>query len=107
MPKCEWCGEKFDQEIAEDYFEQDFGLLGLSYNCFKPKLCFNCACEAIEEGADGVYFDDCEECGTLFDLAEEESSFQSHFSDCNGTTLIDCWNTTKMILCADCAMNYV
>ncbi len=103
MAKCEWCGEAFDRDEAEDFFETKTRLL--SYANVKKCLCGNCAVQAIEDQADGVYFETCERCGKTFDLIKDESEFSSHFPWYNGTELRDHWD--NQILCAECAIDAV
>ena len=105
MCECVWCGKKFDHDDVEDRFSDEYP--DLSYSSFRPMLCRDCAIQAIEDGADGVYFEECEECGATFDLAEETTRFASNFSWFSGTGLRDYWDTANKILCADCAMKYV
>ena len=100
MEKCEWCGESFDRDEADEYFSSETWLL--SYSNVRKCLCGKCAVEAIEDKADGVYFETCEKCGHTFDLIEDESTFDNHFSWANGTSLRDYWK--DQILCADCAI---
>ena len=107
MAKCEWCGRNFDREDAADEFDQEYIGWILSYSCFKPTLCYECACQAIEDEVDGVYFETCEECGTTFDFITEKSDFERRFPSYNGTTLTDYWDESHKYLCADCAMEYV
>lgn len=107
MAKCSWCGNRFNRETVEENFNTEYSIYPFQYSCFRTILCYDCAVEAIEEGADGVYFDTCEECGTTFDYGEAVSDFESHFPWYNGTSLTDYWKTANKILCADCAMNYV
>ena len=100
MARCEWCGEKFDPTEAEEQFEDETYML--TYSNLRVTLCGKCAVEAINDKADGVYFETCEKCGKTFDLIEEQSEYDSRFSDCNGTDLSDHWDNG--ILCADCAI---
>ena len=105
MAKCEWCGKRFNRVEANDEFAGEYDYL--SYSSFRPTLCFDCAVQAIEEGADGVYFDTCEKCGSTFDYASEKSRFENGFTWYSATSLKDCWDKADLILCADCAMEYV
>lgn len=101
MNQCEWCSTTFDPEEADEYFTIETWLL--SYNNVRKCLCGKCAVEAIESKVDGVYFETCEHCGRTFDLIEDESTFDNHFSWANGTSLRDYWE--DQILCADCAID--
>ena len=103
MSKCEWCGEFFDPEDAEEYFTTETWLL--SYSNVKKCLCGKCSVEAIENQVDGVYFETCERCGKTFDLIEDESAFNNHFSWFNGTSLRDHWD--NQILCVECALDTI
>lgn len=103
MAKCKWCGKRFDPDDAEDIFVRSVS--GLAYSNFKVALCGDCAVQAIEDKADGIYFETCEECGKTFDLFEEESEFNDHFPWYNGTELRDHWD--PKILCAECAINTI
>ena len=100
MPICEWCGNDFDLVEAENEFES--GTYLLSYDNLDKCLCGSCAIEAIEEMADGVYFETCQRCSTRFDLIEEESRFSSMLALSAGTSLRDYWKGD--VLCADCAI---
>ncbi len=103
MKKCEWCGNEFDVEEAEDIFEDETFML--SYQSVKKCLCGNCAVEAIKDAVDGVYFETCEKCGKEFDLFEDEMEFANQFDWFNGMVLRDYWK--EQILCADCALEEV
>ena len=103
MKKCEWCGNEFDLEEAEDIFDAE--IFTLSYDNFKKCLCGNCAVQAIEDKVDRVYFETCEKCGKKFDLFENETEFAEQFDWSNGIELRDCWG--KMILCAECALEEI
>lgn len=107
MAKCKWCGKRFDREEAEEEFNLEYVGTVLNYTCFRPVLCFECACEAIEEEVDGVYFETCQECGAEFDYIDEKSKFENRFPSYSGTTLTDYWDVANKYLCADCAMKYV
>lgn len=97
MPKCEWCGVKYDIDEEEDVFMSE--IWSLSYTESLQKcLCGKCAIEAHENMADGVFFETCEECGSRFDVMEDEGIFQSRY---DGVDLRDFWR--NKILCADCA----
>ena len=100
MVKCEWCGETFDKQDAE--YEFDSTIIGLSYEKVRTCLCGKCSIEAIEHEVDGVYYENCEECGKEFDLMEESGKFDSNFGWSSGTTLRDFWRDG--IVCCDCAM---
>lgn len=97
MAKCEWCGKTFDVDEARDDFECE---TGLSYDNLALCLCGDCAIDAIDDEADGVYFETCEECGNRFDLFEEQSKFENGPNDYG--SLRDYWD--EKILCADCAI---
>lgn len=101
MKICEWCGKSFDPEEANEYFSLDAGIF--SYDKIRKCLCGECAVKAIEDKIEGVYYETCEQCGRTFDVVEEESDFDSHFSWANGTNLYDYWH--NQILCAECALN--
>ena len=103
MNKCEWCDILFDPIEADEYFDSE--TFSLSYNNIQKCLCGECAVKVIEDKVDGIYFETCEKCGKTFDLIEDESTFDSNFSWCNGTSLRDYWD--KQILCAECALNTI
>ena len=102
MFTCEWCGESFDRNEAEDYFEIE---TALPYSNIKKCLCGKCAVEAITEEIDGVYFETCEKCGKTFDLIVDIGTFRNHFPWYNGTGLRDHWE--PQILCAECAIDEI
>ena len=105
MRACKWCGKEFDPELDGEAFDIEMLPVTLSYAQFKIPLCLDCAIEAIEEGAEGVYYETCERCGKTFDLSEEKMTYASHFTWYNGTSLTDEWEEHNMILCAECAIN--
>lgn len=100
MQKCEWCGEAFEQDEAEDYFNTEMGIL--VYRNVRKCLCGKCAVEAINDEVDGVYYETCEKCGRTFDLIVDKQTYSNHFSWFNGTNLYD--ERDNQILCADCAI---
>lgn len=100
MAKCKWCGKSFDIDWARDEFESETG--NKLYDNLKIRLCAECAVEAINDGADGVYQDECAFCGKTFDYGEECSNFLSMCNDSN-LSLEDCWYRFD-ICCADCAI---
>ena len=102
MPKCEWCGKSFDLSEAEEEFVMEMGTL--NYRNIQKCLCGACAIEAIEQEADGVYYETCEKCGKDFDLFIDMGVYSNHFSWDNGTNLYDQWRSSNQILCADCAI---
>lgn len=99
MAICEWCGKEFDEADVESIFEMEF--LNLSYSNVRKCLCAHCLMEAMNDEADGIYYETCEKCGKEFDYYEECSRFDSYFGYGNGTSLTDYWDD---ILCADCAI---
>lgn len=103
MPKCEYCGQRYDKDEAYNDFSME--TYSLSYSNIRKSLCADCAIQAIEDGVEGVYFETCEECGKKFDLIKEESKFESNFSWANGTSLRDYWE--DKIRCCDCALKKV
>lgn len=103
MEICEWCGEKFDKQVAEEDFEIEMGVF--SYANIRKCLCGSCAIESMKDEVDGIYFERCEECGVEFDYIEASSEFDGNFSWANGTRLTDYWN--RKILCCDCALKEV
>lgn len=102
MPKCEWCGKRFDAEEAEDIFEEEYGGI-LSYHNFIKPLCGDCAVEIIRDEVEGFYYETCEECGKRFDYIEECGKYYNYSN--GDTDLTDCWD--DQILCAECAINYM
>ena len=100
MPKCEWCGKRYDREEADSIFSME--TYCLSYSNVRKNLCGECAVQAIQDEVDGVYFETCERCGKEFDLIEESSEFDSNFSEANGTSLRDYWEDG--VLCGECAL---
>ncbi|MBO4838488.1 MAG: hypothetical protein J5493_03850 [Lachnospiraceae bacterium] len=88
--KCEWCGQRFVTEEAENEFEIECP--GLLYNNFEVKLCGKCAIEAVEYHTEGVYYETCEECGCLFDVFEPNPSEMD---------VRDYWS--ESIICWECA----
>jgi len=101
MPRCDWCGEKFDKEYADDFFSSE--TFTFSYSSFRKCLCGSCAVKAIEDEVDGVYFETCEECGKEFDPFDDNSEFRRHF---NWYDTMDLWEFWKdKILCGDCAVD--
>lgn len=103
MPKCEWCGQRYNKEEAESIFSME--TFRLSYSNIRRNLCGECAVQAIEDEVDGVYFETCEECRKEFDLIEESNEFDNNFSWANGTSLRDYWD--DKIICCDCALKKV
>ena len=102
MAKCEWCGIRFDRRDAEEEFLEEYG--DLSYRNFKVCLCGECAIKAISEQADGVYFEECEECGEEFDYVLGAARFNNYYPD---LTLTMQWDDYDKILCCDCAIEKV
>lgn len=104
MKTCERCGKEFDEDdyLNESDFNDEVGSL-LSYRNVRPCLCGSCAAQAIVDEEEGIYFETCEECGCEFDYIEEKSKL--YFSDgWNEGNLLDFWNESNRITCADCAM---
>ena len=99
MKICEWCGEEFDLQDTEEQF---IIATGYPYENVKKCLCASCAIEAIDDEVDGVYFEECRECGKKFDLMEERSNFDSSFGYDNDLSLQDYWDGEP--LCCDCTM---
>lgn len=99
MAKCKWCGESFDREDALYEFE---GETLLNYANLALRLCGSCAIQAIEDEVDGVYFETCADCGTQFDLIEEQSKFDSDPNDFG--YLRDYWDDGDRPRCAECAL---
>ena len=100
MAKCEWCGNNFNRQEAE--YEFDSETFGLSYGNIRKCLCGTCSVDVIKDEVDGIYFESCEDCGTEFDLIEEQGKFSSNFSWESGAGLRDYWK--DKILCCDCAI---
>lgn len=100
MATCEWCGNEFDIQEAEDEFISE--TFRLSYANIRKCLCGECSVDVINDEVDGVYFEVCEECGREFDLIEAQTEFNNNFSWANGTELRDYWD--DKILCSDCAL---
>lgn len=97
--RCSRCGELIDKETEADYFDSE---TLLNYDNIRGHLCADCAIEALEAKESGVYFETCEKCGKVFDLADAESEYDSHFSVFSGVSLRDNWE--EYILCSDCAL---
>lgn len=100
MPKCDWCGTKFNKSEATEIFESEYAFY--AYNNFHKCLCGPCAIQAIAEEVSGVYYETCEECGKTFDYIEDSAEFENQV---DGTVLIDYWN--PHILCCECAMKEI
>jgi len=97
MAICEKCGVEFDESEASYQFESDVeASFPVSYECFSRCLCGECA---IEEYANGYYYETCEECGKRFFPEEESFSFESQVSH----KVMDADMYEHGILCADCA----
>ena len=103
MAKCKWCGQKFKRSEAEDEFDGDYRLL--SYSCFRIRLCYDCACSAIDDEIEGVYFEECEECGNTFDYVVDNAEFEDRVPEYCSISMWDCWDEADKILCFDCAMD--
>lgn len=95
--KCEYCGEKFDEDDARDEFESE---TLKCYDYLTKCLCAECAIEAINDMVDGVYLEVCESCGTRFDPFADELEFQRITGDDSAT--IDMFDK---YLCLDCSLN--
>lgn len=102
MARCEWCGKEFDIDEAREIFDDECGRIW-SYDNFGKCLCGECAVEAIQDEADGVYFETCECCGKNFDYGEECRIFYDNANASFG--LADCWS--NRILCASCAIDEI
>ena len=101
MAVCEYCGKEFDVEFERDMFEIDTRCL--SYDNLKKCLCSSCAQNAIfEDNIDGIYFEECEKCGTVFDLVEDMYQLSEY---CEGY-LTDTWQEAGQILCFHCASEF-
>ena len=100
MAICEWCGETFDPEEAEEYFNDYMGLL--SYEHITKCLCGKCAVEAIEGEVPDVYYVTCEKCGKTFDYCEDYGEFAWTVSPERESRLFDYWY--DQILCCECAL---
>ncbi len=100
MAKCEWCGKKFDPEVAEDEFE--FETYFYRYENIRPCLCGECAIKAIENKDSEVYYETCDSCGKEFDVFEDELRFNNHFPNDCMDDYRDIWD--KLTYCADCAI---
>lgn len=98
MKTCEWCGESFDYQEAEDQFEAEY--CTKSYANFRKCLCGKCAIEAFEDMVDGVYYEICEKCGKTFDYMEDDGEFYNHLDWADGVRL----DSFSDILCCDCAL---
>ena len=94
---CEDCGKRIDDFDEEDYiFSNEHGLL--NYGNFKKCLCGECACKAIDNEEEGVYFEVCDKCGKEFDYVKDSFDFSL---ETDGSSLIDQWDGDP--LCAECA----
>ena len=72
------------------------------YDNLRIRLCADCAIQAIEDEADGVYYDECVFCGKTFDYGEECSNLTTMLGNTD-ISLEDCWGMFD-ICCADCAV---
>lgn len=99
MAKCKRCGEFFDVDDAKIEFE---GETLLTYDNLVLRLCAGCAIDAINDREDEIYFETCDNCGTRFDLFEEESRFENNPNDYG--ELRDYWSDGDRPLCAECAI---
>ncbi len=108
MPKCEWCHNIYDSVCEEDCFDSMIGLGSLlQYSSIRKKLCGKCAVQAANDKVDGVFYESCEDCGRVFDWADEDARFCAHFPVENGIDLEGSWRIAGKILCADCAMFFM
>ena len=86
---CDRCGREFDPE----YWELGFYQLENFNEC----LCEDCAEKAVDDMEDGLYFEECEECGKRFDYIEADGEFERR----KGVSL----RSLERRLCLDCAIN--
>ncbi len=100
MAKCKWCGKSFDVDWARDEFETE--TVTKMYDNLKIRLCADCAVQAINDGVEGVYEEECAFCGKTFDYGEECYKLMTMWND-DGISLDDCWDRFD-ICCADCAI---
>ena len=105
MAICSMCGSEFDPEFAEDEFVLNHG--DRCYENFNGPHCYDCAHEVIEEGIEGHYHEFCEECGTKFDLFEDNLKFMFAASKYDNADLLTVESYSNRILCADCAIDYM
>ena len=87
---CNRCGREFDPE--------DWNIGFYQRENFNECLCEDCAEKAVDDAEDGLYFEECEECGKRFDYIEADVDFQLM----KGVSL----SHVDRILCLDCAMDY-
>ena len=94
---CEYCGKEFDIEEARDDFEME---TSKNYNQLTKCLCAECAIEAINDMADGVYYEVCENCGSKFNPFLDEVELQQATGD-DGATI----DMFEKYLCLDCSLD--
>lgn len=97
MNTCERCGIEFDEQEAENEFNDGVeATLEVHYRQFRRCLCGACA---IAEYENGNYFETCEYCGKEFNPEEEKSAFDRQVA--YKVTVANLYQ--HGILCADCA----
>lgn len=100
--KCEICGKIFNKDDEREEFEIE---MPLNYDYFKKNLCAKCAIEVIENKVSGIYFEICENCGKEYDFIEDNSKFESRYTDEYGNYATISDLTNDKLLCLDCAID--
>lgn len=94
---CDYCGEEFEVQDARD----DFLMETLKdYDNLTKCLCAECAIKAINDMDEGIYYEECENCGTRYDPFVDEHELQRQTGD--GGVEIDMFGKC---LCLDCALD--
>lgn len=100
--KCEICGKIFNKDDEREEFEIE---MPLNYDYFKKNLCAKCAIEVIENKVSAIYFEICENCGKEYDFIEDNSKFESRYTDEYGNYATISDLTNDKLLCLDCAID--
>lgn len=99
--RCERCSKIFEQAEEKDVFDME---TLKDYNNLRINLCANCAIEAINNLESNVYFEYCEKCGKQYDPIEDETKFESIYSNEYGS-YASINEVSDMGLCLDCAID--
>ncbi len=93
---CDYCGKEFEEQDARNDFEME---TLKNYDYLTKNLCAECAIEAINDMDVGIYYEECENCGSRFDPFATELELRRQTGDYGAE--IDMFGN----LCLDCLLD--